>query len=260
MEPYWNKVRLEQVKGRAVRICSHMDLPMEERKVEIYTYIAKFSDDQLSAVGTDRIDPLIALSDSEVITDPLTGRKTERVYTSDQMVYNVSVRKEKINQSLLSVLKEVAVDCVMNGPDNEPDIQCFQTAPTAPGENPKMFDPELQQDIIETASSRRRIPVDIAPTAVTAAAELASTAPARRATDMIVQKIEIEDRKAGKTWSYLVGAPDPDGKSLLYADNDLRLARPLGELHVNPLSASGFDRPVFYRDGKPDPAAKPGDI
>jgi hypothetical protein len=249
MEPYWNKVRLEQVKGRAVRICSHMDLPMEERKVEIYTYIAKFSDSQLSAVGTDRIDPLIAMTDSEVITDPLTGRKTERVYTSDQMVYNVSVRKEKINQSLLSVLKEVAVDCVMNGPDNEPDIQCFQTAPAALGENPKMFDPELQQDIIETASSRRRIPVEIAPAAVTAAAELASTAPARRGVDTIVQKIEIEDRKAGKTWSYLVGPPNPDGKSLLYADNDLRLARPLGELMVNPLSASGFDRPVFYKGG-----------
>lgn len=27
MEPYWNKVRTDQVKGRAVRICSHSDLP-----------------------------------------------------------------------------------------------------------------------------------------------------------------------------------------------------------------------------------------
>jgi hypothetical protein len=249
MEPYWNKVRLEQVKGRAVRICSHMDLPMDERKVEIYTYIAKFSDAQLASVGTDRIDPLIAMTDSETITDPATGRKKENIYTSDQMVYNVSVRKEKINKSLLSVLKEVAVDCIMNGPDNEPDIQCFQTAPAGPGEDPKMFDPELQQDIIETASAKRRIPFEIAPAAVTAAAELASTAPAtRRGTETIVQKVEIEDRKAGKTWTYLVGPADPDGKSLLYADNDLRLARPLGELSSNPLSPSGFDRPLFYSD------------
>jgi hypothetical protein len=112
-----------------------------------------------------------------------------------------------------------------------------------------MFDPELQQDIIETATTKRRIPFEIAPAAVTAAAELASTAPApRRATETIVQKIEIEDRKAGKTWTYLVGPADPDGKSILYADNDLRLARPLGELSSNPLSASGFDRPVFYSD------------
>lgn len=27
LEPYWNKVRTDQVKGRAVRICSHADLP-----------------------------------------------------------------------------------------------------------------------------------------------------------------------------------------------------------------------------------------
>jgi hypothetical protein len=251
MEPYWNKVRLEQVKGRAVRICSHMDLPMDQRKVEIYTYIAKFSDAQLSSVGTDRIDPLIAMTDSETITDPVTGRKKENVYTSDQMVYNVSMRKERINKSLLSVLKEVAVDCVINGPDNEPDIQCFQTAPAGPGEETKMFDPELQQDITETATSRRRIPVEIAPAAITAAAELASTAvapEARRVGEVYVEKIEIEDRKAGKTWAYLVGPADPDGKSLLYADNDLRMARPLGEVTRNPLRKSGYDRPVFYSE------------
>ena len=46
MEPYWNNVRLNQVKGRAVRICSHTDLPYAERDVEIYTYYSIFSDRQ----------------------------------------------------------------------------------------------------------------------------------------------------------------------------------------------------------------------
>jgi hypothetical protein len=41
MEPYWNYVRLDQVKGRAIRICSHMDLPVDERNVDIFTYVMK---------------------------------------------------------------------------------------------------------------------------------------------------------------------------------------------------------------------------
>ena len=36
MEPYWHPVRIEQVIGRARRICSHQDLPKDERKVEVF--------------------------------------------------------------------------------------------------------------------------------------------------------------------------------------------------------------------------------
>ena len=36
MEPYWNLVRLNQVIGRAARICSHIKLPLEERNVSVY--------------------------------------------------------------------------------------------------------------------------------------------------------------------------------------------------------------------------------
>ena len=38
MEPYWNEVRITQMIGRGVRQCSHKDLPMEERHVDIYRY------------------------------------------------------------------------------------------------------------------------------------------------------------------------------------------------------------------------------
>ena len=49
MEPYWNTVRTQQVKGRAVRICSHMDLPEEEQNVEIYTYCSMIPDEAVKA-------------------------------------------------------------------------------------------------------------------------------------------------------------------------------------------------------------------
>ena len=31
MEPYWNQSRLDQVIGRAIRYCSHKDLPEEDK-------------------------------------------------------------------------------------------------------------------------------------------------------------------------------------------------------------------------------------
>ena len=43
MEPYWNQVRIEQVIGRGVRRNSHIDLPPEERTVEIFRYFSVFS-------------------------------------------------------------------------------------------------------------------------------------------------------------------------------------------------------------------------
>jgi len=40
LEPNWNISRLDQIIGRAVRYCSHKNLPMEERIVRVYIYVA----------------------------------------------------------------------------------------------------------------------------------------------------------------------------------------------------------------------------
>ena len=48
LEPYWNMSRLEQVIGRAVRFCSHKDLPKDERLVNIYIYLAIDSSKEMS--------------------------------------------------------------------------------------------------------------------------------------------------------------------------------------------------------------------
>ena len=37
-EPYWNEVRIIQMLGRGIRQCSHKDLPLNERHVDIYRY------------------------------------------------------------------------------------------------------------------------------------------------------------------------------------------------------------------------------
>ena len=40
LEPYWNLSRMKQIIGRAIRFCSHKDLPSKRRFVDIYLYLA----------------------------------------------------------------------------------------------------------------------------------------------------------------------------------------------------------------------------
>ena len=130
MEPYWNKVRSDQVKGRAIRICSHQDLPFNQRDVEIYTYYTIFSADQKSM---NKID--------------ITIRQTDDDETSDEKVYNVGLKKDKINQELLDLMKETSVDCGLNAGDNGA-VSCF-VVDGKPDQY--LFDPNLQVDKILTS-------------------------------------------------------------------------------------------------------------
>ena len=124
MESYWNNVRLDQVKGRAIRICSHTDLPYAERTVDIYTYCTVFSEEQKKT----KLDVNIKTVDNNE--------------TSDERVLNVSLKKDKINQGLLQVMKEAAVDCGLNSADLK-DVQCLQIDGPA---NQYLFDPNLEMD------------------------------------------------------------------------------------------------------------------
>ena len=47
LEPYWHPVRIEQVIGRARRICSHQELPASLQTVEVFLYLMIFSKEQL---------------------------------------------------------------------------------------------------------------------------------------------------------------------------------------------------------------------
>jgi len=101
MEPYWNYVRLDQVKGRAIRICSHMDLPPDERNVDIFTYVMKFSDRQIKERLVD-----------ETISN-FDGNDT-----TDQTIFKLLMSKKKLSDSVLDVMKKSAVDCELNSTEN----------------------------------------------------------------------------------------------------------------------------------------------
>ena len=104
MEPHWNEVRIQQVIGRARRLCSHQDLPNNERVVHVYRYQMIFTEEQLARSGRIR-------------------------ETTDQYLYQVSAIKQRINDSFLQLLRNGAIDCMINwahNADEEHPIECFE--------------------------------------------------------------------------------------------------------------------------------------
>ena len=82
LEPWYNMNRISQIIGRAVRNFSHKDLPFEERNVEIFMH------------GT-----------------LLEDKKEE---AADLYVYRVAEYKAKQIGRVTRLLKETAVDCILN--------------------------------------------------------------------------------------------------------------------------------------------------
>jgi len=113
-EPYWHPVRMQQVIGRARRICSHQDLPEDLRTVDVFLYLMTFSDQQLS----DDRSVELRLKDK--------GKLTDRPLTSDESLYEVSTIKEEVSEKLLEAVKESSFDCPLhNTPGEKNEIKCF---------------------------------------------------------------------------------------------------------------------------------------
>ena len=81
LEPWYNMNRLEQIIGRAVRTCSHKELPFDERNVEIFLYGTLLEDAKEAA---------------------------------DLYVYRLAELKSVQIGRVSRILKESAVDCLLN--------------------------------------------------------------------------------------------------------------------------------------------------
>jgi hypothetical protein len=102
MEPYWHPVRVEQVIGRARRICSHKDLPLELQTVEVFMYIMQFTQAQLDSEFAMELR-IKAQDKSKLAPYP--------PQTSDQKLYEISNIKEQLSSQLLKGIKEASIDC-----------------------------------------------------------------------------------------------------------------------------------------------------
>ena len=114
-EPYWHPVRVEQVIGRARRICSHEELPKELRTVEVFLYLMTFSERQRTS--EDSVE--LRIKDKSKI-DNITP------VTSDELLYEISTLKENISNELLKQVKESAIDCAIHASTSSSEnLKCF---------------------------------------------------------------------------------------------------------------------------------------
>ena len=103
VEPWYNLQTLEQIIGRADRNCSHIDLPEAERNVEIFFYAAVYG-------------------------------KGSEYETIDLHNYRISELKDVKIKKVERILKESAVDCMLNKEENVyPETGKFVRLITASG-------------------------------------------------------------------------------------------------------------------------------
>lgn len=124
MEPYWNEIRTDQVIGRAVRMNSHAMLPVADRNVHIYRYISVFTEQQRD--------------------------ESREKMTTDQYIQDMALRKKMINNRILRLMKEAAVDCRLNKADNNSDIDCLAFGEGAEGLS---YVPDLAQNATREVST-----------------------------------------------------------------------------------------------------------
>jgi hypothetical protein len=114
-EPYWHPVRMEQVIGRARRICSHQDLPPELRTVFVFVYLMTLSADQLTnpeALNLRKVD--VSKIDNKT---PMT---------SDEALFEISNIKEGLTLQILKAVKESSFDCTLHSSaGNKEKLNCF---------------------------------------------------------------------------------------------------------------------------------------
>ena len=140
MEPYWNAVRLQQVQGRARRIKSHIDLPKTEQTVQTFLYLSVFSEDQKKKGEYKDLteNDLSKLDDSIPVT-------------TDEYLYEISQIKEKINQQLLTVMKETAMDCHVHIQDHKKQEKLVCYGPKS-GDNDFVDYPSLDRVLEEESN------------------------------------------------------------------------------------------------------------
>lgn len=127
MEPYWNNVRMSQVVGRAVRTCSHVNLPPEERNVEVFTYYTVFT--------------------PELLDKSFTLKTKDKGLTTDEYIFRIAKRKAAIINSILDLLKKAAVDCGVNAKQHK-NVKCL-SFPVNMDESALVYNNNIRDDMMD---------------------------------------------------------------------------------------------------------------
>ena len=165
-EPYWHPVRLQQVIGRARRICSHQDLPKELQTVDVFLYLMTFSEEQLNSEKSTEL----RLKDKSKI-------QANKPLTSDEALYEIATMKENITTQVLKAVKEASIDCALHTKKGDKEgLKCFTFGSV--NANKFSYQPSYDQeetdsvsDINKTKITWKAVQIDIEGVAYAAAVD-----------------------------------------------------------------------------------------
>jgi hypothetical protein len=142
VEPYWNKVRLEQVIGRARRICSHQDLPEELRTVKVFVYMSVIPQKLLMDKKNEKIREIREFDHSK--------KDTNIPFTTDETLFEIAEIKDGINSQILKAIKETSIDCSLYNNNPDEPLTCYGFGLVR--ENQFSSYPRLETDLAEKIS------------------------------------------------------------------------------------------------------------
>ena len=142
-EPYWQPVRIEQVIGRARRICSHNDLKDDKlRTVNVMLYIMTFTPQQMAD------DSSLQLRINDV-----SKKDAKLALSTDESLFEISSIKEEINHQLLLAIKQASIDCVIHrDAGSKEKLKCFSFGSVT--SNKFAFPPAIENEESDAALAR----------------------------------------------------------------------------------------------------------
>ena len=150
MEPYWNPALIEQVIGRAIRICSHRKLPLDQRDVVVKLYMSVFTQDQTT---TNEGFNIVPIRRNDMTLKRYDGNEpSETFMSSDEYLYEVAYEKGRIVKNISLLLKQAAIDCEIHRKlhaKEKPVIQCMRFDTTSTGED-LSYKPGFKTDDLDT--------------------------------------------------------------------------------------------------------------
>jgi hypothetical protein len=133
MEPYWNPARIDQVVGRARRICSHKELPEALQTVEVFLYLMTFSKEQISPKNDAAIELKRKDKSKRKYKIPVEGKEDKDLkedfipLTSDEALFEISTIKEEVSFKIITAVKEASIDCaVYSKRGSKEQLNCLQ--------------------------------------------------------------------------------------------------------------------------------------
>lgn len=144
VEPYWHMVRIDQVVGRARRICSHMNLPEELRTLKVFIYLTTFTEAQKN-------DKNLKIMTNDV------SRLNGQPYTTDESLFEIATIKDGLIGQIMKSVKETAIDCQLYAKSNRSEnLVCYGYGKTDKNEFGSYPTFEEDQQFIEDVGVREK--------------------------------------------------------------------------------------------------------